>query len=208
MATHSHEERLPKKGIRDDAQLGIWLGLLSFTFFFAVFIVSNVYLRGWSPNVFNVELPAGVQDFVNYNAILLFLAGVFTLIGGIGFKKRANGMYKFNLFLALLSFIAYFAIDYWLIQQYRIIGPAAWTAYVAVQSFMAILALISIVLYVRAFYFVIRGREASLTRFIPAATSVWIYTVVMGWLVFIQCDLISIGQFTQWCGTKMSLLTK
>lgn len=73
MAVHAGEEHVPKKGIKDNGLLGVWLGLISFTFTFAVFIVSNVYLRGWSPDVFNVTLPANVQDLVNYNVLLLAL---------------------------------------------------------------------------------------------------------------------------------------
>jgi uncharacterized membrane protein YozB (DUF420 family) len=203
MAVHSHENQLPKKGIRDDAQLGIWLGLISFTFLFAVFIVSNVYLRGWSPDVFTITLPAGVQNLVNYNVILLLLIGVCTLAGGISYKKHKAGPAGALLGLAMLASLGYLFFDWMLIQQYRAIGPAAWTAYVTVQSFMAILVAISVVLYLRAFFFMMKKDEAALNRFIPASTAVWVYTVIMGLFVFIQCDFIQIGQFAEWCGLKL-----
>lgn len=208
MAVHAGEEHAPKKGIKDNGLLGVWLGLISFTFTFAVFIVSNVYLRGWSPDVFNVTLPADVQDLVNYNVLLLVALGVLTLAGGISYKKRKDGLAFGLLALAMIVAIGYVVIDWSLIQSYRSLGPAAWTAYVIVQAIMEILVLICIVLYLRAFYFKMRNNEKALNRFIPGATAVWIYTVIMGLFVFIQCDLIEIGQFAEWCGIKLSQLGK
>ncbi|AMA71873.1 MULTISPECIES: hypothetical protein [Aneurinibacillus] len=208
MAVHSQEEQIPKKGIKDNGLLGIWLGLISFTFMFAVFIVSNVYLRGWSPDVFNITLPTGVQDLVNYNVLLLLALGVLTLVAGISYKNRKDGVAFILYALATIAAIGYCVIDWSLIQSYRALGPAAWTAHLIVQSIMEILVLICIVLYLRAFYFKMRNQEKSLNRFIPGATAVWMYTVIMGLFVFIQCDLIEIGQFAEWCGIKLSQFGK
>ncbi|MBN6186824.1 hypothetical protein JQN58_07430 [Aneurinibacillus sp. BA2021] len=208
MAVHAEEERVPRKGIKDNGLLGVWLGLISFTFTFAVFIVSNVYLRGWSPDVFNVTLPASVQDVVNYNVLLLVALGVFSLAAGISYKKRKDGLAIALLVLAMAAAIGYVILDWSLIQSYRALGPAAWTAYVIIQSIMEILVLLCIVLYLRAIYFKMRNNEKALNRFIPGATAVWMYTVIMGLFVFIQCDLIEIGQFTEWCGLKLAQLGK
>jgi hypothetical protein len=208
MAVHSHQEQTPKKGIKDSGLLGVWLGLISFTFLFAVFIVSNVYLRGWSPNVFNITLPADVQNLVNYNVLLLVAIGVLTLAGGVSYRKRKDGAAVVLLALAMIASIGYVIIDWSLIQSYRALGPVAWTAYVIVQSIMELLVMIGIVLYLRAFYFMIRKKETALRRFIPGATAVWMYTVIMGLFVFIQCDLIEIGQFAEWCGVKLSQIVK
>jgi uncharacterized membrane protein YozB (DUF420 family) len=206
MAVHSEEEHVLKKGIKDNGLLGVWLGLISVTFMFAVFIVSNVYLRGWSPDVFTITLPANVQNLVNYNVLLLVALGVFTLAGGISYKKRKDGIAFSLLALAMLSAVGYVVIDWSLIQSYRALGPAAWTAYVIVQAILEILVLMCIVLYLRAFYFKMRNNEKALNRFIPGATAVWMYTVIMGLFVFVQCDVIQIGQFAEWCGVKFSQL--
>lgn len=208
MAVHAQEDRMPKKGIRDNGQFGVWLGLLSFTFFFAVFIVSNVYLRGWSPEVFTIELPPTLQNLVYDNLVLLIVMGAFSLAGGICYRKRKDGWAAALLATACAAAIGYLILDWTVIEGYRALGPAAWTAYVIVHVMMEGLVGLCVILYGLVFYRMMQKKEAVLNRLIPGATAVWLYTLIMGFVVFVQCDVVDIGQFGEWCGVKLSQIGK
>jgi uncharacterized membrane protein YozB (DUF420 family) len=204
MSAHSHDPMVPGKGIKDIGQLGTWLGLISFTFLFATFIASNVYLRGWSPEIFSVNLPAEVQNIVYLNFLFTLLAGILSISAGIGYKKKKSTLFISLYVLMGMAFLGDMILTGWIINQYYGISSAAWTAYGMVEIFMFILDLISMILFVIGFFYMRPKKIQALNRFIPGALSVWVYTMIMGIVVFIQCDLIQIGQFLEWCGMKLT----
>lgn len=202
MSLPSHEKAVPGKGMKDIGQLGTWLGLIAFTFMFATFIASNVYLRGWSPGTFSMKLPGYVQNMVNTSVIFTVLTGILSLGVGISYKKRKDVTFITLFLVNGCAFLTNLILTGYLIAQYKTIGPAAWTAYGMVEIFMFALELVSVAFSITGFIYILGNNTKALNRFVPAAMSVWIYTVLMGIIVFIQCDLIQIGQFAEWCGLK------
>lgn len=204
MSVHSHDPMVPGKGIKDIGQLGTWLGLISFTFLFATFIASNVYLRGWSPETFSVNLPGPVQNIVYLNFIFTILAGLLSIALGMSYKKKKNSLFISLYVLAAIAFLGDMILTGWIINHYYGMGASAWTAYGMVEIFMLILDVVSLVLFIVGFFYMNQKKSKSLNRFIPGALSVWVYTMIMGIIVFIQCDLIQIEQFLEWCGIKIT----
>lgn len=203
MSVHSHDPMVPGKGIKDIGQLGTWLGLISFTFLFATFIASNVYLRGWSPETFSVNLPSQMQNIVYLNFLFTILAGALAIAMGISYKKKNNSLFLSLYGLMGAAFLGSMILTSWMIGQYHGMSAAAWTAYGMVEIFMLVLSVISLILFIIGIVYMIRRKKA-LNRFIPAALSVWVYTMIMGIVVFIQCDLMEVGQFLEWCGIKLT----
>ena len=204
MSVHSHDQMVPGKGIKDIGQLGTWMGLISFTFLFATFIASNVYLRGWSPETFSINLPGSVQNIVYLNFLFTVLAGVLSISAGISYKKKKNALFMTLYILSAMAFVGDSILTGWIVGHYYGLSAAAWTAYGMVEIFMLILDVISLVLFIVGFFYMGPKKNKSLNRFIPGALSVWVYTMIMGVIVFIQCDLIEVGQFLEWCGMKLT----
>ncbi len=48
--------------------MGVWLGLTAFTFFYGTFIAANVYLRGWSPQKFALS-QSQISNIPYYSAL-------------------------------------------------------------------------------------------------------------------------------------------
>lgn len=204
MSTYTHGPAVPGKGMKDNGQLATWLGLISFTFLFATFIASNVYLRGWSSETFSVKLSTPLQNVVNITMLFTILAGILSLGVGISYKKRNNTLFSSFLILTGVSFLADIILTWVLINQYKAMGAAPWTTYGMVEIFMLALHVVSFVFFSFGLVYMLRNKGGVLNRFIPASLSVWIYTVLMGIIVFIQCNLVQIGQFAEWCGLKVN----
>jgi hypothetical protein len=50
--------------------------------------------------------------------------------------------------------------------------------------------------------------EKALKALVPIALSMFMYTVVIGLASLLITDLISVGQFAEWCGTKLNIVKK
>ena len=91
MSAHHAPDWVPARhgtGIKHDGIFATWLSLLSFTFFIATFVASNVYLRGWNPEQFNVSL-GYYADLPNYSTLVLLVAGIITFVAGGAYRKGA-----------------------------------------------------------------------------------------------------------------------
>lgn len=194
----------PGTGIKDNAQFGTWLGLIAFTFFFGTFVAANVYLRGWSPEVFNVDFAGKAGDLPYLNTLILLGSAVLALIAGQAFRKRANGAFVAALALATLLALAYVVLGAQLIREMVTLGKAVWTAYLTVYGLHWILGLLNFILLAVALAFAFAGKENALKRLVPAGMSVWLYTAISGLAVFVITDVVSVGAFAEWCGTKLS----
>jgi uncharacterized membrane protein YozB (DUF420 family) len=202
MSVHSHDPMVPGKGIKDIGQLGTWLALISFTFLFATFIASNVYLRGWSPESFALNLSAEIKNIVYLNFIFTILSGILAIATGISYKKKKNSLFLAFYILMGGAFLGDLFLTGWMVTHYYHLGATAWTAYGMVEILMLLLDLVCVILFLTGFFYMKKNKAKSLNRFIPGALTVWVYTMIMGIIVFIQCDVMQIEQFLEWCGIK------
>ncbi|MGD8190779.1 hypothetical protein ACQCN2_12435 [Brevibacillus ginsengisoli] len=209
MANHNNHafppEYKPGAGMKDNAQLGVWLGLISALFLIATFVSSNVYLRGWSPEVFALKYQT---DLPYQSTLTLLIGAVMAIFTGNAFRNRKDGMFAAGLFVSLMLFAASFVQECLLIKEMAALGPAAWTAYVTVYVCQAIMLLISVILFVVAVAFQLRRNEQALKRFIPASMSVWLFTLMLGLGILLLTNVMSVEQFTEWCGVKFLGLVK
>ncbi len=195
----------PGKGMKDNGQFAVWLGLISTLFFIATFVSSNVYLRGWSPDVFALKQET---DLPYLSTLTLLIGALGALFTGNSFRKRANGAFTAGLLVSTVLFTASLVQEWMLIKELAALGPVAWTAYVTVYVCQFIMLLISVVLFLVAIGFHIRGNEKALQRFIPASMSVWLFTLMLGIAILLLTNVISVEQFAEWCGVKFLGLVK
>ncbi len=195
----------PGPGMKDNGQFAVWLGLISALFFIATFVSSNVYLRGWSPDVFNLKQTSDLP----YLSTLVLLAGaVAALFTGSAFRKRANGAFTVGLLLSAALFAVSLVLETLLIKEFAALGPAAWTAYLTVYLCQWIMLAICVILFVIAIAFHFGGKEKKLVRLVPAAMSVWLFTVMLGLAILLLTNVMTVGQFAEWCGVKFLGLVK
>ncbi|GAB6936131.1 hypothetical protein JCM14720_20520 [Calditerricola yamamurae] len=194
----------PGTGIKDNAQLATWLGIIAFTFFFGTFVAANVYLRGWSPEVFNVDFAGKAGDLPYLNTLILLGSAVLALIAGQAFRKRMNGAFIVTLALATLLALAYAVLGGQLVLEMTGLGKAVWTAYLTVYGLHWLLGLFNFILLAVALVFAFAGKEQALKRLVPTGMSVWLYTAITGLAVFVITDVVSVSEFAEWCGTKLT----
>lgn len=209
MANHKTQayppEYKPGAGIKDNAQLGVWLGLISALFLIATFVSSNVYLRGWSPEVFALK---NQSDLPYLSTLTLLIGAVAAILTGNAFRNRKDRAFAAGLFVSMILFAASFVQECLLIKEMAALGPAAWTAYVTVYVCQALMLLVSVVLFVIAIGFQLRRNENALKRFIPASMSVWLFTLMLGIGILLLTNVVTVEQFTEWCGVKFLGLVK
>lgn len=209
MSAHHAPDWVPDRsgatGFKDNGLFATWLGLISFTFFFGTFLAANAYLRGWSPEKFAINFN-GNYDLPGITTIILIVAGIVTLAGANAFRKGAMKQFQGLMVLSLLIFAGL------AITQMRLLvftyghGPAAWTANLMIYIIQFALSITCICFLVAIGKFYSERNEKALRRLVPAAMSVFMYTIIMGVVVLVLTDMITIGQFTQWCGTKIGLV--
>lgn len=195
----------PGEGMKDNGQLATWLGLISTLFFIATFVAANVYLRGWSPEVFSLSQ---TSDLPYMSTLTLLLGTVAAVFMGNSYRKRANGAFLIGLLVSTALFAASMVQEWMLIKEMAALGPAAWTAYVTVYTSQFIMLLISVILFVIAIAFHFRGNEKALKRFIPASMSVWLFTLMLGLGILLLTNVMTVEQFAEWCGVKFTGLLK
>lgn len=198
----------PGPGAKDNGQLAAWLGLVSYTFFLATFVAANVYLRGWRPDVFGVELPADVKSFSYISTLVLIVTSVVLLIAGVSFR---NGSYK--KFLGTMGFGAilyatHLVLQIQLMMKYIALGKAVATINATITAFQILITLTSLALIAAVGWYGDAKDGKVLRRLVPGAMAVWMYAVVVGIAVMIITDVVSVGQFAEWCGTRLKELVK
>lgn len=209
MANHNHHAYPPVyepgEGMKDNGQLGTWLGLISTLFFIATFVAANVYLRGWSPEVFALSQSS---DLPYMSTLTLLLGAIAALFMGNSFRKRANGAFVAGLLVSAILFAVSMVQEWMLIKEMAALGPAVWTSYVTVYVCQFLMLLISVILFVIAIGFHFRGNEKALKRFIPASMSVWLFTLMLGIGILLLTNVMTVEQFAEWCGVKFTSILK
>lgn len=209
MSAHHAPEWVPDRsgatGMRDNGIFATWLSLISFTFFFGTFMAANVYLRGWSPDKFTVSF-GGNLDLPAVSTLLLIVTGIIVLAAANFFRRDKRKAFQATLVLAVLAYVAQAITQIRLLVFTFGLGPAAWTTSLMIFILQLALSLICIGFLVAIGIYFSDRNEKALRRLVPAAMSVFMYTIIIGVLVLVLTDMITIGQFTQWCGTKIGVV--
>jgi uncharacterized membrane protein YozB (DUF420 family) len=210
MSAHHAPDWVPQRegtGIKHNGIFATWLALCSFTFFLATFVAANVYLRGWSPEKFNVDFGAQA-DLPGYTTLVLIVAGLLSIIAGNFWRSGQLGKFKGAMVLVTLAFFVYVVMQIWLIAYTWYLGAAAWTIYLGVYVCQILLTFVCIGFIISiAKYFGDRN-EKQLRSLVPAAMSVFLYTVVVGVACLVITDVITVGEFAEWCGTKLQQISQ
>jgi uncharacterized membrane protein YozB (DUF420 family) len=210
MSAHHAPDWVPHRsgtGSKDDGILATWLGLLSFTFFYGTFLAANVYLRGWAPDKFTVDFGANA-DLPALTTICLLVAGFVVLLAGSFFRNNQYKKFQGTMIIAVLAFFGYAVLQMWLLVDAYYLGTAAWTTHLALYSLQFALALIDIIFILLIGKHFAERNEKALRRLVPAAMSVFMYTVLLGILTLVVTDMITVGQFASWCGEKLAAIAK
>lgn len=210
MSAHHAPDWVPHRsgtGSKDDGILATWLSLLSFTFFYGTFLAANVYLRGWAPDKFTVDFGANA-DLPALSTICLLVAGFVVLLAGNFFRNNQYKKFQATLIIATLAFVGYALLQMWLLVFTYYLGTAAWTTHLALYSLQFGLAVIDVIFIIMIGKNFAERNEKALRRLVPAAMSVFIYTVLIGLVTLIVTDMITVGQFASWCGQKLTSIVK
>lgn len=210
MSAHHAPDWVPHRegtGIKDNGVFATWLSLIAFTFFIGTFVAANVYLRGWAPDKFTIDFGANA-NLPAFTTIFLLVAGFLLLLAGNFF--RANQMGKFNVMmvLATLAITGYAAMQLWLMSFVHGLGAHAWTTHMGIYLLQFSLALVCIGFMMAIGKYYSERNIKALNRLVPAALSVFLYTVMTGILTLVITDMISVGEFAEWCGTRIMELVK
>jgi heme/copper-type cytochrome/quinol oxidase subunit 3 len=208
MSAHHAPDWVPHRegtGFKHDGTLATWLGLLSYTFFLGVFVAANVYLRGWAPDKF------GGQDYANlpeYSTLVLLLAGLLVTLGGSFWKQGSYKAFQAMMILSTLAFTGYTILLMWLLVHTYDLGPAAWTTNIGIYACQIILAAADLIFLAYIGKYFAERNEKKLRTFVPLAMSMFLYTVIVGITVLLVTEMITVGQFAEWCGNRITELLK
>jgi len=208
MSAHHAPDWVPARhgsGIKHDGVFSTWLSLISFTFFLGTFVAANVYLRGWNPEKFNVNF--GEQaNLPAITTLILIVAGFITVLAGSFFRQGAWKKFQTSLVFATLAFTGYAVMSIKLMTFTYDLGPAAWTTHLGIYFLQFVLACVCIGFIMAIGFRLAERNEKKLNSYVPAAMSVFLYTVLTGILVLVVTDMITIGQFAEWCGTRIGVI--
>lgn len=198
----------PGLGAKDNGQLAAWLGLSSFTFFLGTFVAANVYLRGWKPEIFGKTLPSEIQNLSYLSVVVLLLAGILLLFAGVQFRNSQYKLFQASMAVGALLFAAYLMIQILLLKGYIAQGAAIATVNGAVTGVQILITLTCLALIGTVGWYGNSRDVKALSRLVPGAMAVWMYAVVVGLTVLIMTDVVSISEFADWCGTRVTQLIK
>jgi uncharacterized membrane protein YozB (DUF420 family) len=202
-AEHSagHGAHVPDHDVPKAENMGIWLGLTAFTFFYGTFIASNVYLRGWSPTKFALDQHK-ISNIPYYSIFDLIALFIVLIIAGSLFKakkwKALNGVMA----LTGLLFVLYTLFQFWIIQMYGAMSPQIWTAYMPAGVLQLILAIASLVYIAWVGWRSTFKNKAPLQRVFTLGMNIWLYTVITSVATYLLTDVMTMGSIAQWCGIK------
>jgi heme/copper-type cytochrome/quinol oxidase subunit 3 len=191
-----HEEHIDHQG---NANLAVWLGLVALTFMSAVFVASNVYLRGWSPARFTLK-DRLLTDLPYWDTVLLVVSGVLVLVAASFFARDRWRAFNGVLAIAVLSWVATTLIQFrlmiWFAGFSKQIKTIDWPTSMIVFGLTAI----STILIAVAGWYASFANKSKINAFFPVAMNVWLYTVLFGIIVLLMEHVLTVGQFAAWCG--------
>jgi len=206
MSAHHAPDWVPHRegtGIKHDGTFATWLSLISFTFFIGTFVAANVYLRGWNPEKFGVDFGANA-NLPALTTIVLLVAGFILVLAGAAWRNEARKRFQLLMVLATLAFSAYAVMLMWLMVYTWDLGAAAWTTNLGIYFLQFVLALVDIAFLAFIGMAFSDRNEKKLQSLVSAGMSVFMYTVLIGLVVLLVTDMISIGEFAEWCGNRLS----
>lgn len=209
MSAHHAPDWVPHRegtGAKHDGILATWLSLISFTFFLATFVAANVYLRACSPDQFNVDFGAQA-DLPSFTVIALLLAGFLAYFAGTSWKAGKRKAFVGFMVALTLVFFVYTALQMYLIAFTWYLGAGAWTGYIGIYVCQILLAFTIIGFLIANVKYYGDRNEKQMRSLVPATMSIIFYAVVIGLAVLVITNMISIGEFADWCGTKLQQLT-
>ncbi len=196
----AHDENIDHQG---NANLAVWFGLVSLTFFSATWVASNVYLRGWSPTKFQLK-DALLTNLPYLETLFLLLSGILVFIAGAFFVKNKWTAFRGVLALTTLSYVTAAIIQFRLMLWLAGYNAQIRTIDAPTAAIMFLLSVISVILLVVAGWYSAYGSHHKINQFFPVATNVWIYTAMFGIIVLFLENIITVGQFAAWCGLHVA----
>jgi uncharacterized membrane protein YozB (DUF420 family) len=194
-----HEEHVDHQG---NANLAVWLGLIAVTFMTGAFVATNVYLRGWNPEKYELKDKL-LTDLPYYDVLLLIIAGIILAVAGVFFVKNQWRAFNLTLALATITFVAVFICQFSLTIWFASYNKQIATIYAPSQAIEMCLSLICVILLATSGWYASYGSKAKINAFFPVAMNVWMYTILAGIVILLVEDVMSVGQFAAWCGQHL-----
>ncbi|MCL6632786.1 MAG: hypothetical protein K6T63_09145 [Alicyclobacillus herbarius] len=191
-----HEEHIDPQA---NANLAVWLGLVALTFMSAVFVASNVYLRGWNPAKFVLKNQL-LTDLPYWDTLLLIVSGVLVVVAGVFFAKDRWRVFNSVLALAVLSWVATALIQFRLMLWFAGYSKQIKTIDGPTSMIVFGLTAVSVILIAIAGWYASFANKRKINEFFPVAMNVWVYTVMFGIVVLLMERVLTVGQFAAWCG--------
>lgn len=206
MSAHHAPDWVPHReghGLKNDGVLTTWLSLISFTFFIGTFVAASIYLQMWSPENFKVELGT---DLPNVATLILLVMGVVSIAAGNLFRKGSWKAFQLTMMLNTLVFIAYAVVMLKLMGEVHALGAAAWTTYLGIYIFQFILAIVNLFFVGKIGILFSERNVKALNSWVPSAMAVFLYTAVIGVVIFLLTGVVEFGEFAEWCGKRIGVL--
>lgn len=194
---HGHEHDVPKQ-----QNMAIWLGLCALTFFYATFVASNVYLRGWSPAKFAMK-QLQIHNLPYLALLDLIACFIVMLVAGSYFKKKRWQALNRSLAVLGLLFVLYALFQFWIIGMFAAMSPQIWTAYMPAGVMQFLLAVTCIVYIGWVGWRSTLKDKTLLMRTFPLGMNFWMYTVISSVVVYLLTDVMTVGSIAQWCGMHL-----
>ncbi|MDB5084767.1 MAG: hypothetical protein JWN30_1653 [Bacilli bacterium] len=181
------------------ANMGVFLGTVSFTFFSATAVACNVYLRSWSHDQFTLADRA-LKDLPYLDTLTLIVAGLLLLLAGRFFRTKSWRKFNVTMALAVPLYLIIGDVQYWIIDALSKQNSQIQTAYMGPALIEFALTVLSFILLVRVNWIT---REKLKTYF-PICMNVWLYTIASSIIMLLITDVVNFGDMAAWCGTKLS----
>ncbi|GMA49673.1 hypothetical protein GCM10025857_10300 [Alicyclobacillus contaminans] len=195
-----HHENIDPQG---NANLAVWLGLVSLTFMTATFVGSNVYLRKWSPSKF--QLDNSLLRNLPYVTVLLSVLAVLLLFVAAAFFKRDRWRpFRAVLALTTLVYLAQVIVQFNLMLWFAGYSKQVATIYAPTAVMEFLLSVVCIVLLAGVGWYSAYGNKRMVNGYFPVAMNVWLYTAFSNVVILLVENVVSVSQFAAWCGQHLT----
>ena len=182
--------------------MAVWLGLCAITFFYATFIATNVYLRGWSPGKFTLD-QSRVSNLPYYAVLELVLTFIVLLIAGALFRARKWKALNAALGAIGVLFVAYTLLQFQIVVMFSHMSPQVWTAYMPSSVIQLLLSLVCVVHVAWIGWRSTFRNRRPLQALFPLGMNWWMYSVITSVVTYLLTDVMTVGSITAWCGMHL-----
>jgi len=204
LAQHGGHEEVHEHDIPKQQNMAIWLGLAGLTFFYATFVGSNIYLRGWSPSKFALS-QAEVHNLPYYALLDLIAAFITMMIAGALFKQKRWQATNIALAVLGLLVVLYALFQLWIIEMFGGMSAQIWTAYMPSSVIQLLLAIASLIYIAWIGWRSTLRDKSHFMRIFPLGMNIWMYMFMSNVVVYFLTDVVTIGSFVQWCGMHLGI---